>query len=421
MELARLVGLARKVIESQKPRTGKPQIQSILRLEELLNLRTPSEDLGGIEAEILEVYPRFLNALRSPRPADLDGKIIIGVDSSSRPVELSTATLIVSSVSVSSNVRSMNWDWPQLYSDRGPVLDEPIIRVLPNSDEEPIIDDPMATSMNPAGKPYDPDYSQYQALDEARVSIENKALHALADILEGYSKGREAIVLVDGPIYLVPGVLAHGNGGVYVEAWRKLLEDRVSAVKRLLDAGARVYGIVKRIEKARIIERTSLPSSYTRCLGSPKGFTDRSLIYRAIESSCYRLTGMGRVLASPPVKVRSPGSIVKTIQYLVIPQPWHRPNPHASRYYRVEEPLEQWIQTDGRLDGYKSPVAGALMDSIARGSLEPVTIVWSDRRAKASTNYLRELLLRMATRMGVPLSYSEEHEEVVAVWQRAMV
>ncbi len=421
MRLSRLVGLARKVVEAQKNNEAAPQGPSILRLDDLLELRAPAEDLGNVESTLLEYYPKILLPITPPKPEDSQSRVIIGVDSSSRLVELQSATLVVSAVSVSSNKRGLSWDWPPVFNGVGPSLDEPVVRILPNDDSQVEVDDSLATSVNPAGYRYDPDYNQYQAMDEARVSAENRALEALAEILESKPWSSRTIILVDGPVFLVPGVLGSGQGRLeYVEAWRRLLRERVRVIERLASTGARVYGVVKRIEKARILGRARLPGGYKRCLGDTSGRSDLSLLSRALSARCYQSSQRGKPLASPPALVRSRGGPSKVAQYVILPQPWHLPKPGASAYYRVEEPYGQWSSSGGRLDGYRSPVVGVLFDSIARGSLEPVTIRWSDRRAREATRYLRSLLLRMALREGVPVTYGEMVEEAVEAWQRAV-
>ncbi len=419
MGISRLVGLTAKLIETQKPRARTIRAPSILRLEDLLHIRSPLENLGSLRGELLEYYPRILFATNTPHPGENHEVIIFGVDSSARIVELATSTIIVSSVSVSSNVRGFSWDWPSIFTRGGPVLDEPVIRVLPNDEDEDEIDDPLISYRNPAGYRYDPDYSMYQALDEARVSAENKALEAILEIVESGKIPRRPVVLIDGPVYLVPGVLAVGGGRVeYVKAWEKLLNERLKIIRKLVENNVLVYGIVKRIEKARVLEKTSLPASYERCTGPIRGRSDRSIIHSGMTNRCYGSIIKGKALATPPVRILAPQGAEKVVQYIVIPQPWTMPSPHASIYYRVEEPVSQWMTNRGRIGRYRSPAIGALLDSVARGSLEPITIRWSDRRARDTSMYLRELLVRGAWSAGLPVSYSETVEEAVMQWQK---
>lgn len=426
MKVSHIVDVAKKMIRKASA-SNSPGLPSILRLDMALPARTPSEDMGDTRVEALELYPRVLHTVRAPGISDLKNTIVLGIDSSSRIVDTPSATIIVASVSVTSNKPLHNGflssgDWPPLYERSIPGLREPFITVIPHSDDYVIDGDDSVTNRNPAGIEYTEDYNLFQAMDEARVRLENKALLALADTLSSHKTRGELVVLVDGPLYLVTGALTRpGIPQEYRTAWMHLYRERLKAVSMLEEAGARVYGVVKRIEMARLLHRDpTLEGLIRRCLGESR-YTDKLVLYKSLEKPACRKpippNGM-YALASSPLKVEYQGlEAEKVAQYVVIPQPRWAPNSHASRYYRVEESYSSWEERGRRWNAYKSPAAGLLLDSVARGSLEPLTIACSDRRAKSITAYLKQVMITEAARRNVPISYSNELE-VYQAWAR---
>ena len=421
MKTSHIIDIARKTIKraAKKPAYTAP---SVLRLDEALLARATSEELGEVSVDTLLLYPRVLQAVKAPGPRDYRDTLVIGVDSSSRQIDIPQESIVVASVSVSSNSTPSLGDWPPLYGRALEGLEEPFIYVLPSSDDvdEPVED--YVTMSNPAGARYDESYSVYQAMDEARVNLENKALKALTGYVEEQARRRDVVVLIDGPLYLVTGALTSpGVRYEYRMAWEALLKERIEAVKRLERAGAMVYGVVKRIDRARLLSMNPAVDGRVRsCIGD-SSYSDKLALYRALaRPPCTRYTGNGGgyALASSLLAVSYNGlGIGKAVQYTVLPVPRWRPSPHASRYYRVEESLEAWRSRGGRWRGYTSPAYAILLDSLSRGSLAPVTISHSDRRAKEITAYLKAIISFEAARNNIPISYSTEIE-VNMLWAR---
>jgi len=402
-------GIARMV--NQAGGVGGP---SLLRLSDALESRTPLEDLGeGLAVEVLEWSSRLLHPSRVPRGG---GGIVVGVDSSARAVETPGANIIVGAVSVSSSVRPVLGDWPPVFGPPLPMVDEPFIYVLPYGDPEPGWDAGVGVeARNPAGYPYGPDYSLEQAKDEVRVRLENAALASLLEAAREGVLGEGSVVLVDGPLFLVAGALARPGVPVeYRAAWERLLEDRVRLVRGLERLGVRVVGVVKRIDRARLFEgNPRLRGLAASCVGEER-FTDKMVLYRALDAPHCSRRVPGRVYTSPPLLVRSLAGAEKVAQYLVVPVSRIRHTPEAAVYLRAEESLEAW-RAD-REAGVRGPVHHVLLDSVVRGSLEPVTVKLSDQRAKEATMGLRQLVVLGALRGRVPVSYASE-VEVAADWR----
>lgn len=422
MKTSHIIEIARKTIK-QASKSKNQTLPSILRLDEAILARTPSDDIGETKVEAVELYPRILQSIKAPGDKKLRDTIIIGVDSSSRLIDTPTASIIVASVSVSSSKIPGLGDWPPLFGREIPGIEEPFITILPTSDDYEVDDYDYITTSNPAGIKYHRDYSVYQALDEARIRLENKSLEKIADILEESKPNRDVLILIDGPLYLVTGAITRpGVPFEYKRAWEHLSTQRIRIVSRLEASGARVYGIVKRIERASLLQKDpNLDTRIRNCIGEGR-YNDKLVLYRSLENRlCTKITppnGGGYALTSSSLKIEYTGhSASKIAQYVVIPQPRWTPNPYASRYYRVEESYDSWNENEGRWHNYRSPAAGLLLDSVSRGTTEPVTIKYSDRRAKEITAYLKTIIVMEAARNNVPISYSNEIE-VYQLWAR---
>jgi len=388
---------------------------SLLRLSDALESRTPLEDLGeGLAVETLEWSSRLLHPTRVP---SRDGRLIIGVDSSARAVETPGANIIVAAVSVSSSVRPVLGDWPPVFGPPMPGVEEPFLYVLPfgEAGDGVPLEGAGVEYRNPAGYPYGPDYSLEQAKDEVRVRLENAALRSLLEAAREGGVPEGAVVLVDGPLYLVAGALARPGVPVeYRAAWEVLLQERIRLVRGLEEAGVRVVGVVKRIDRARLLEKNPrLRKLATACVGEER-FTDKMALYRALGAAHCSRRVPNRVYTTPPLLVRSLAGAEKVAQYLVVPYSRIRHTPEASVYLRAEESMEAY--RGDRARGVRGPAHYVLLDSVARGSLEPVTVKLSDQRAKEATMGLRQLVVLGALRGRVPVSYSTE-VEVAAGWR----
>ena len=387
---------ARAIVEAVSRLAVKPGRGGgrVLTLDEVLDY--PSlEDEASFRSILLEHYSRPL-IQRLPVPPRRRDTVFVGVDSSSRLVETPSHSIVVTTVSASSSIVVELYDHPRVY--RYPVeprgMEPPYIAITPGG-EYPY---PL-TGSNPQGRTYDPDYSVEDVMDEWRVFMEN---WIMSEVLPGAPKVLGGVILLlDGPLTPAPG-----RRGGDDSLWEDLLLGRARAVGMLEDLGVPVVGVVKRSERSRILPSTpGLSEAIKECTGHPAG-GDRALIHLLLESGCVERSP-GRILATPRIRVepRIPGALSKIVEYIVIPPGRWQMKASQSRVYRLEyTPRTLELLEELGLEPHQ--VLG--LDTVARGSLEPVTIKASDRRARMISKALRGLIVHGLRRGGIPLSYGSE-------------
>ena len=397
-----LASSLRRALESIRGQGSSVEGRRVLTLGSLLDLESV-EDAGLFKSRLYEYSSRLLIPRLISRDMP-DGMNLAAIDSSSRLVETVSRMLVITVVSVSSWSPLEVYDYPEVY--RYPVRPgglKPFIAVVPGG----VFDFPL-TGLNPNGVEYGSGYDIYQVMDEWRVFMENWMLEDLIPRLASISgRGVRLIVLVDGPLTLVPGVLANSHGfRVEADAWSRLLMDRVKALRLLEDNGIPVIGVVKRVEKSRILSSTPVLSDRVReCVGGDMA-GDRAILYMLQSSGCVKWSP-GRLLTTPRIVVEPSvgGAPDKIVEYILIPPGRWQASPHKSRVYRIEytmgslELLRSW-----RLE----PHHVIALDSIYRGSLEPVTLKYSDRRAKMISRALRGVVARWLSINRIPVSYGSE-------------
>ena len=387
--------------------------RSVLRLQDLLEARLSLEDSGMAYVEVLEGQARLLMPIdvgRAHRVRD-PGFTVAGVDSSSRHLETPPADIVVGTVSATF-WRGLGLDWPSLAGGDLWGWGPPYIFILPNDpDLAGRLRVDYASTVNPAGKPFDPDYSVHQALDELRVSLENWALKALAG-----EDLRPQALLLDGPVFLVARAVFDQVAVKYRDSWRALLEGRLEGVRRLEGRGVAVVGVVKRVERSRLLSAAAgMEALLSKCGLRGGAIGDRALIDAALRLGCFKWRP-GTILRSPKLHVKLGEGLEKIVEYIVVPPGGFNLSPVIARVYRLE-------YTEDTLAALKSwglePVHVFLADSVARDSLEPVTIAASDRRSSSITRGLRRMLAATLRAQGVPISYSSMIE-VVEDWREAL-
>jgi len=384
---------------------------SVLRLSDAIEVRMPVEESGLAESEVYEFQSKPLSP-RTPFPhIDWKEMKFVGVDSSSRRLDIPQASIVIAAVSMSWGAFEL-LDWPSVYGSfngSGP----PFIRMLPNAEGSLILETPSWMDIkNPAGIPYDRDYSVAQASDEARVLLENWALsEAIPNLL---NKMEKTIVMVDGPLYLVPGALVGiGAPEKYIEAWRFLLASRIEAVRSLEELGIPVIGVVKRLSRSRILYRIpQISSNIGRCIGI-KDFSDENALYLLYRSNCVKRRP-GFIYKTPKIRVRSNvgENIDKIVEYLVLPPGRLQESSGLGRMVRIEysERTLEVVRSWGM-----EPYQIYSVASLASDSLLPLCIQASDRRAKMITKALKYIISSMLVARGSILDY-EDLGEVEVKW-----
>ncbi len=385
---------------------------SILRLSDAIEVRMPVEESGLAESEVYELQSKPLSP-RNPFPQKpWNGIEFVGIDSSSRRLDVPQASIVVAAVSISLGAFEL-LDWPPVYNSieiRGP----PFIRFLPNNDKIKVESLPRWIDLrNPAGIPYDRDYSVAQAMDEARVALENWAIsEALNDFLKKFN--RKVVVLLDGPLYLVPGALAGiGAPEKYVEAWRFLLASRIEAVRSLEEIGVPVLGIVKRLSRSRILSKTpQISTAIARCTGLHE-FSDESALYLLYRSGCTKRRP-GFIYKTPKIRIRSRigEEVDKIVEYLILPPGRLQDSSGLGRMVRIEysERSLRIMRSWGLEPHHVYAIA-----SLASDSLLPLSIQASDRRSKMITKALKHVISSLLISRGTILDY-EDLGEVEVKW-----
>ena len=390
-----LRGLSRvlEAIAGSEPLEG---VEPSLTLSDLLE-RQSIEDSGLFRSRVYEASPRPLTP-RLPHPGRSPPLRYIAVDSSSRLIETPSRSIVLTVVSVSSTSPLELYDHPGVY--RYPVEPReppPYIAVSPG---------PMevwpATGRSPWGETYSGDEPREAIMDGWRIALENWAIREVVD--KGLWGSHLNILLVDGPLTPYPASHPRDAG----RGWEVLAGGRASAVERLEAMGVPVIGVVKRVERSMVIGSTpELASMVEDCTGH-EGGGDRMLIHLLVKSRCFKWIP-GRIYTTPKVLINPSmgGGLTKLVEYLVMPQGRWQMRPHTARVYRIEyTPTTLEILRSHKLE----PHQVIALDSILRGSRDPVTLHASDRRAKMISKALRRLIAWGLTSRGVPLSYSSEVE-----------
>lgn len=388
--------------------------RSVLRLQDLVEDRMSAEDTGLVAVELFESQSRLL------RPVSVESvsrhvrrrigdALVAGVDSSSRGIESPPADFVVGCVSITSWVSRaggpLSYDWPEAhgaYRFSPGAGRPPFIYLLPNSPSA--VDAARGlmyvSTANPAGDRFDEDYSIHQALDEMRVQLENWALSALA---EAPQPPDGLHILVDGPVVHVARAAVETGGSRYSSSWRRLLEDRVEAVRLLERRGSTVIGVVKRVERSRLLAAArGVERLVSSCGVEYRGAGDRAVIDAALRMGCARWRP-GSILVGPKLSVRVGGLASKIVEYVVVPPGRWQMGPGGARVFRLEYTPETLAALRER---GMEPIHIFMADSVMRGSLEPITIALSDRRSSSITRGLRLLLASALRGRGVPLGYS---------------
>ena len=390
--LSRVVEVIRRASSASSTYASR----SVLRLDDVIWVREPVEDSGEFSASLMEYSSRLLVARRPYR----DGVMFtpVGVDSSSRHVETPVADVVVGAVASISSLGSIAFEWPSLGPLRYTGKLHPVFYILSNAGVQFSLEDPLVSTVNPSGRPFDISYSVGEACDEMRVSLENWVLEVLGELLEAQVN---PVVMVDGPLHIVAKALTRDVQPWLRDVWVKLLEGRVKAIKGLESRGVPVIGVVKRVEKSTILSRT-------RGLEGVRGDVvegDKSVILRAMAMLGDRVPG--RIYVTPRIIVRTPqlpgiGVLEKVVQYIVIPPGKFQLSPPLVRVYR----LEYTLKTLGILqDMGLEPDAVIGGDSVGRGALEPLSIRLSDLRSSFLSHALKKALLMNIISVGAPLSY----------------
>ena len=145
------------------------------------------------------------------------------------------------------------------------------------------------------------------------------------------------------------------------------------------------------------------------CVG-PGDHGDEMIVYRAYTTCTRRMPG--RIYRTPIVRVDPPGlAAPKLVEYLAVPPGRWQSGPEGVRIVRLEYTERSLAIMRGELG--LEPYQVYSLSSLASGSLLPLVLLASDRRARTIARALARFLERELARRGVPLSYETAIEERV--------
>ncbi|MEB3797795.1 MAG: DNA double-strand break repair nuclease NurA [Caldisphaeraceae archaeon] len=376
-------------------KTSNARVTIPLTLKDLITNYELSSDEEEIRADLYEVSPRLINPKRISLIKDF---FPIGIDTSSRAVITPTGDIILSAVSISGQGPVELCDWPYLYTPMPymPKNPAPFIYIASSNIELP---SEVGGLIYRTGFLSDVD-DVSRLMDYARLRLESWGLLEPSMALGKYylGIGKKFVVFVDGPIYLLEGKRD--------DMRYSLMEQRAEAIKTLENVGIPVIGIVKRVERSRLLSMVSeLRNSIENCIGNYQGFNDSLIIQKLLYSSCFE-ESYGKIYVSPKIRLKYNG-LEKIAEYILIPSSGYKHNFSQSRLFRLEYTERSYnILKESGMD----PIQLLANDSIVRQSLEPLTIAQSDRRSKMITQALKELLVYYIMRYELPLSYDTLRE-----------
>ncbi|MCE4609105.1 MAG: DNA double-strand break repair nuclease NurA [Desulfurococcales archaeon] len=394
-----------------------------MRLDQLLEIREPLEHRGNFSIILDHVINRLLAPrtikLIKHRLTRLNRKLItIGIDSSSRSIDLSHGSLIISAATLTIG-STQTIEYPSLSTTelnlQGPGF---LIPLLPH--EIPSTNNPIIITKNPAGYNYNAAYSIEQAQDELRLLLENWLLDKIAPTIIEELADREDIqpvVLVDGPVY--PLTMAHEKyheyKNEYTESWQQLVITRLQAIHRLEAKGVPIIGVVKRLEHSLILDRVVKGSPrLSQCFR--KGEYSDQKILAHYYTHCTRIVP-GSIYSSPKITFlysrKTSQPYVKILEYTAIPAgKWQ--HGLAPRTYRLE-----YTESTSKILGELKLSAYHILayDSVLKGSTTPVSIHVSDYRSKHISRAIHDYLASRIVESGGSLSYDNLLEAEVS-WRK---
>jgi len=330
---------------------------------------------------------------------------IYALDSSSRAIDTPYLFMAVGSATCLNRFTGAVIDYPELTSTltgRSRVYDYVVLIPEIEGVSESLFENLAAMKVrvsNPAGKPYTPRYSKYVVLDELRQALENKILEILLE-KESY---RDAVLLIDGPLYYTPPLVYQVNElhGVrdelleeYVVSWKTLVKARVELLQKLYrEKNVTAYGVVKRLNKSNILSRKN-PMNLSSGNVSDEAYLAfmTEVLFGSRKPTPYYIGPL----------VYDPGSLGvdlprKTIYYVGIPRRGAGISSGFSSYafFRVE--LLEYVEAS------LEPVT---FDSVGSGSILPLTLLLADSRVKRIATSLANYILRT---LGLPSDTTRQY------------
>ena len=324
------------------------------------------------------------------------GEAFVGVDGSSRILDSFIATIAVAAATAVDRHGNVYVDVPSI---RGRIMESSVpfaalaFDVDPGDLEKRI--PAWVTTKNPNGQAYHRDYYRIQMAHEIRTFLETEVLGRIL-------RSAGPRILVDGPVYPLPGFLfGQRVRKEYREAFEELIDRRLRVLKGL---ESRVIGVVKRLDLAHWI---SSSDGAEVLVGVPcRGLNDLQVMQLVAER--LRKKGMER-----PFKAHALGPVVvdpldasfprKYMYYLAVPS---RPyEPATFSFLRLEA-----------LFDLGEDLVRILGDFSERLAPLPLSVVAADRRSRRIVRSVASRLYSMLRGAGVAFTYETNRMMEAMAW-----
>lgn len=373
------------------------------RLDEFLNVR------GEYDVEVDFLGDRVIEELEPHNSPP-----ILAVDGSNRNIDTPYAFTTIASGSIVSERLGVILDYPAAWFNYPLEVKEvltPYIGVAPDTDNVVLDLPPSATQYSPVGKLYDSNYNRHQVVDEIRARVENTLLNLVLRVDERLLIGlKHRVVVVDGPLYHIPRVLFEQTAEeYYIKAWRRILKDRVEAVMKLDSKRIVTIGVVKRIERSKILSKSqefndkimeTLKVSISG--GNDLVVVDR-LISEALSDGIIRtplkplLIGPFRVRTSIRDVLRIKDMPLKVIGYVFIP---HHPYSLVNHRILRIEVSESMYRIFGNI-----VFSWVAYDAVNHSTTIPYSLHLAHSRCNKWCTMLFTYYIGYYSRVGIPLTY----------------
>jgi hypothetical protein len=344
---------------------------------------------------------------------------IISIDGSSYTAQSPFASVAIATAAVCAEPFGELIDYPPApfdYPARVRTV-RPFLAVCPHSKVS--LSSPNSSAItikSPSGDPYDYTYNSRQMTDEIRTGLENFLLgdacsHVAQTIRQSTSK--QVLIVVDGPIYATPPLLKYSGKAIlrYQNAWIRLIEERLRSIEQCMKVDVPVVGVVKRIERSRLLVKSADYVNQVKNLLNVDITTlnDQAaitvLIERALSQGIIQTPHKPLVIgplkapaAGLGVSGKIPNAPDKVFCYVAIPSHAYEPQYGTFRL----ETTSQIFDSMGK-DSHFGEIVG---DTVEYQSLLPGCIVRADNRCGRWAKSIFKMVCQSIVEGGLGLTYS---------------
>jgi hypothetical protein len=386
--------ISKNLTNSYKLNFDKRKIPLTLK-DVIINEENVAQNEEQIHGELFEKSSRFIN---TKKIKEIKNSFIIGIDSSSRAIITPAADIMISAVSVSGQGPVELCDWPTIYPNLPCNIIKPIPFLYIASDDISISESVRDSVFQTSSLNNEEELSKI--MDYSRLRLETWALYEPSKAIGDFyiNNDKNFIVLLDGPVYLLEGK----NDDIRYN----LMKERAEAINSLEKNNIPVIGVVKRLERSKIISKiNNVQQIINNCIGNTFNYNDSFIIQKLLYSSCIEFS-YGKIYSSLKLKLKYNG-LEKIVEYIAIPPGKYQYNWNRGRIFRLEYTENTYeILKENDIE----PAQVLVNDSIIKQALEPITIAQSDKRSKMITQVFKDLLISSIMERQLPISYDSFRE-----------